>query len=74
MGCLSFSLQLAFFDQLLIELAQLAQETIIGPNFSPVPYCCRRHSHIHFMVQHEVSNDHSRGTAVAFSAVNIHFS
>lgn len=64
--------QLALFRQLLVQLAQLAKESIVGTDFSLMPHGGQRHSDVHSVAQHEVSSDHGGGATVAFSAVHIH--
>lgn len=65
-------IQLALFRQLLVQLAQLAKEAIVGTNFSLMPHGGQRHSYVHSVAQHEVSSDHGGGAAVALSAVHVH--
>lgn len=71
---LSFGLQLALLRQLFIELARLAEESIIRADLSLVSYCSCGNSYIHLVTEHEVSDDDSGRTAVAFTAVNIDLS
>lgn len=63
--------QLALLRQFLVELAQLAQEAVVGADFPLVPHGGHRQPGVHFVAQHEVGHDHGGRAAVAFSAVHV---
>lgn len=64
--------QPALLRQRLVELAQLAQEAVVGADLPPVPDGGHRQPGVHSVAQHEVRHHHGGGAAVAFSAVHVH--
>lgn len=64
--------QLALLGELLVELAELPQEAVVGADLPLVPHGGHGQTGVHFVAQHEVRDDHGGRAAVAFPAVDVH--
>lgn len=58
--------------KLLVELAELPQKAVIGADLPFMPHGGHGQTGIHFVAQHQVSDDHGGRAAVAFPAVDVH--
>uniref|UniRef100_A0A674N0F4 Thyroid hormone receptor alpha a n=1 Tax=Takifugu rubripes TaxID=31033 RepID=A0A674N0F4_TAKRU len=58
--------------ELLVELAELPQEAVVGADLPLVPDGGHGQAGVHFVAQHQVRDDHGGRAAVAFPAVDVH--
>lgn len=67
-----FPVQPPLLGELLVELAELPQEAVVGADLPLVPDGGHGQAGIHFVAQHQERHDHGWRAAVAFPAVDVH--
>lgn len=65
--------ELSLSTQPLVQLTQLLQEAVVGPNFSFLTNRGQSSVDIHVLAEHQIGYDQRRWAAVAFPAMNVNF-
>lgn len=63
--------ELSLSAQPLVQLTQLPQEAVVGPNFSFLTNRGQSSMDIHVLTEHQIGYDQRRGAAVTFPAMNV---